>query len=229
MKKIGINLIIGFIITITLIIVNIIVIKPNYSYVIVFDGKPYVSQDASTFNFQDEVISFSQQDKKLTIDAKIEKSKKTLYEEKVVYLTDTGYAAFAIEGESGNKTFDANITFTESIDTDGKKTYTPAIKSNSVELSYDEMMICYRYVSPINAKLNDDGMVKTNNDKINVTAQKVICSILSLFIGFILSFLAYPRILYEKIEENKKLAIISISMTLVLCLSSGFYIFFTLK
>lgn len=229
MKKLGLNLIIGFIITIALVVINIIVIKPNYTYVIVFDGKPYVSQDASTFNFQDEVISFSLQNNKLTIDAKIEKSKKTLYEEKVVYLTDTGYIAFAIEGETENKTFDATITFTENIDSDGKKTYSPSIKGNSKELDYEEMMICYRYVSPINAKLNNDGMVKTNNDKINVVGQKIICSILSVFIGFILSFLAYPVILYEKIEENKKLAVISICLTAILCLSSGFYIFFTLK
>ena len=72
-------------------------------------------------------------------------------------------------------------------------------------------------------------MKEVDNDKINVTNQKIICSILSIFIGFILSFLAYPYVLFEKLKETKKLAIFSVGLTIILCISSGFYIFFTLK
>ena len=218
MKKIGINIIIGSIISIVLIVISLLVIKPNFTYFVTFNDKIYASQDASTFNCENNVISFLKQDKKLTIEVKVEKDK-VFYEDKVVYMLETGYTAFAIE-EAG-KTFDATITFDSN--------YSASIKANSKELSYDEMMICYTYSNLLNAKINDVGMQKVDKDKINVVSQKIICVILSIFIGFILSFLAYPVILYEKCKENKKLAVICISLTVILCLSSGFYIFFTLK
>ena len=218
MKKIGINIIIGSLISIALIVISLLVIKPNFTYLVTFNDKIYASKDASTFSYNNNVISFLEQDEKLIVEVKTEKDN-AFYEDRVVYMLETGYTAFAIE-EAG-KTFDATITFDSN--------NSASIKANSKELSYDEMMICYTYSNLLNAKINDVGMQKVDNDKINVISQKIICAILSIIIGFILSFLAYPVILYEKCNENKKLAIICISLTAILCLSSGFYIFFTLK
>ena len=227
MKKVGINIIVGSLISIVLIVISLLVIKPNFTHLVNFNDKIYASSDASTFSYDKNVISFSKQDNKIIIDIEFKEEGKPSYDDRVVYVIDSGYTAFAT-GET-QKSFDANITFTESIDENGKKNYSPSIKANDGELEYEEMMICYKYCGLINVKLNNDGMQKVDNDRINVTVQKVLCVILSIFIGFILSFLAYPVILYEKCKENKNLAIISISMTVVLCLFSGFYIFFTLK
>lgn len=218
MKKIGINLIIGSLITIVLIVISLLVIKPNYTYLLSFNDKIYVSQNNSTYNVDNDEISFSKRDKKINISVKTDSSN-TIYEDKVVYDTETGYTIFAIEGEP-NKIFDATITFND----DSSK-----ISSSSKELSYDEMLLAYKYSNLINAKINGIGLEKVNKDRISATIQKVICSILSVFIGFILSLFIYPVILYEKLKENQKLAVISIGLTLILCISSGFYIFFTLK
>lgn len=221
MKKIGINIIIALVISITLIIINIIVIKPNMTYMIGFNGKIYVSQNNSTYNVDNDVISFLKQDKKIQIESKIEKDN-SFYEDKVVFDPKTGYTVLAIEGDT-NIIIDANISFSSD------KYKTPIIKSATKELSYEEMMICMKYANLLNAKINGIDRKDIDKDKINVASQKIICSILSVFIGVILSFLAYPVILYEKLKENQKLAVISIALTFILCISSGFYIFFTLK
>ena len=222
MKKIGINLLVGFLITAILIVISLIVIKPNFTYMISFNDKIYTSKDAETFSYENNKISFSKQDNKITIDVKKQASN-TYYEDKIVYIIDSGLTAFAIEDVDSNPSFSATITFSD----DDKKS--ASISGYGRELTVDEMLICYKYSNLINVKLNNVGIKEVNNDRINVTNQKIICCILSVFIGFILSFLAYPVILFDKLKETKKLAIISASLTLILCLSSGFYIFFTLK
>ena len=194
MKKIGINLIIGTIISIVLIVMCLLVIKPNYTYMKQFNEKVWLSTDGSTFSYDNEIISCTKKDNSETIS----------YENnKIVYDTTSGRAVFACDGlifEANYK--DGNISFEN--------------------LSTEQMMVLYKYITLLNT-------TKYDNDRINVTTQKIICLILSIFIGFILSFLAYPVILYEKVKENQKLAFISASMTIILCLSSAFYIYFTLK
>ena len=222
MKKIGINLIIGFLITTILIVISLLVIKPNFTYMISFNDKIYTSKDANKFSYDNNDISFSLQDNKLTIDVKKQGST-IYYEDKIVYFKDTGYTAFLIEDENSKSSFSATITFSD----DDKKS--ASITKYYKELTAEQMIISYKYANLINAKINKVGLQEVNNDKINVTNQKIICCILSVFIGFILSFLVYPYILFEKLKETKKLVIISVSLTLILCLSSGFYIFFTLK
>lgn len=199
MKKIGINLIIGTLISIALIIISILVIKPNFTYLITFNGKIYETKDPKSFSYKNEEISYIKQDKKITVT--YEETGKP--ENKVVYYETTGRTIMACD----EKIFE--VTYIDG-------------NANFEGLEADEIAIFYKYISLIEMK-------EIDNDRINVTTQKIICLILSIFIGFILSFLAYPVFLYEKVEENKKLALISISMTLVLCLSSGFYIYFTLK
>ena len=199
MKKIGINLIIGLIVSIVLIVINIIAIKPNYTYILSFNGKVYHSTNSSTFSYDNEIITYKKQDKTITVTYE-EKDKQ---ENKVVYYEETGRTVMACD----NKIFEATYI-------DGN--------ANFSGLNAEEIAIFYKYITLLDMK-------EVDNDRINVTTQKIICSILSIFIGFILSFLAYPVILYDKIKENKKLAILCSSLTLILCLSSGFYIFFTLK
>ena len=84
-------------------------------------------------------------------------------------------------------------------------------------LTKEEIDLYFKYITLLNVTHTD------------VTNKKVTASILSVFIAFILSFLAYPVILLGKIKETKILAIICVSMTLILCVSSAFYIYFTLK
>ena len=194
MKKIGLNILIGSIISIVLIVICLVTIKPNYTYIMKFNDKIWLSTDNSTFSYENEVISYERQDNTETI---------TYENNKMVYNTETGRTVFACDG----KIFEANyINGTASFD----------------NLSAEEIAIFYKYISLLEIRSVD-------NDRINVTAQKVICCILSVFIGFILSFLAYPVILYEKVSKNKNLALISISLTIILSLSSAFYIYFTLK
>lgn len=199
MKKIGINLIIGFILTIILVVISLLVIKPNYTYLITFNDKVYQTKDPKSFSYQNEVISYKEQDNIITVT--YEETAKP--ENKVVYYKETGRTVMACD----NKIFEA--------------TYING-NANFEGLDADEIMIFYKYITLIDMKTVD-------NDRINVTNQKIICSILSIFIAFILSFLAYPLFLYEKLEESKKIAICAISMTVLLCISSAFYIYFTLK
>ncbi len=199
MKKTGINLIIGFVIAIILIVISIVAIKPNFTYILSFNGKVYETKDPKSFSYKNEEISYIKQDKIITVT--YEESDKP--ENKIVYYEETGRTVMACDGKIFEAVYkDGNASF------DG--------------LDADEIVIFYKYISLLDMK-------EIDNDRINVTTQKVICAILSIFIGFILSFLAYSVFLYEKVEENKKLALISVAMTLVLCLSSGFYIYFTLK
>ena len=221
MKKISINIIIGFFVSIILIIISLLAIKPNMTYFMKFNDKIYISQNHSLYSCDNNIISFSKKDDKITIEAKIE-SNNSYYENKIVYDKETGYTIFAIEGEV-NKIFDAIITFAND------DTKTPTINNSSKELSYDEIIDGLKYANLLNAKINNIGIEVVNKDKLKPNTQKIICSILSIIIGFILSFLVYPVILFDKIKENKKLAIFSIGLTFILCLSSAFYIFFTLK
>ena len=194
MKKIGINLIIGSIISIILIVISLLTIKPNYTYMTKFDNKIWLSTDNRTFSNENEVISYEKKDNLLTI---------AYGDNKMVYNSDSGRTVFGCDGYI----FEANYI-------NGKISFE--------SLSQEEIASLYKYIVLLK-------VAKYDNDKINVTTQKILCVILSIFIGFILSFLAYPVILYEKVKENRKLACISISMTILLCLFSAFYIYFTLK
>ena len=199
MKKTGINLIIGFVIAIILIVISIVAIKPNFTYILSFNGKVYETKDPKSFSYKNEEISYIKQDKIITVT--YEESDKP--ENKIVYYEETGRTVMACDGKIFEAVYkDGNASF------DG--------------LDADEIVIFYKYISLLDMK-------EIDNDRINVTTQKVICAILSVFIGFILSFLAYPVILYEKIGENKKLALFAASLTLILCISSAFYIYFTFK
>ena len=194
MKKIGINLIIGTIISIILIVISLFVIKPNYTYMTKFNEEIWLSTDNKTFSNENEIISYERKDNLLTV---------TYENNKFVYDSESGRTVFACDG----KIFEAKyINGTISFES----------------LTPEEIASLYKYIVLLT-------VTKYDNDKINVTTQKIICVILSLFIGYILSFLAYPVILYEKVKENQKLAFISASMTIVLCLASAFYIYFTLK
>ena len=222
MKKIWINLLVGVLISVVLIVISLVSIKPNITYMLTFNDKIYSSKDAETFSYDNNKISFSKQDNKLIIE--IKKQGSTIYnEDKIIYIAENGYTAFAIEESNERYDFDAVITFSND------EAKSPTITKYYRELTAEQMIVCYKYSNLINAKLNNVGMKEVDNDRINVTNQKIICSILSVFIGFILSFLAYPVILFEKLKETKKLAIISGCLTVILCISSGFYIFFTLK
>ena len=212
MKKIGLNIIIGAILSAVLIVICIFAIKPDYTYMAAFDGKIYVSTDYSTFSFENENNEYSR------IDIKYEKTKeelkiesenndKTIGDFVIRYNYQTHYTVILAEGKTaaGNYEVVNGSPVYEFEDSDGEK-----------------ILIFMKYTSLINVK-------EVNNDKINVTSQKIICSILSVFIGFILSFLAYPVILYDKCKKNKDLALICIPLTVILCISSAFYIYFTLK
>jgi hypothetical protein len=214
MKKIGINLIIGTIISIVLIVISLLVIKPNYSYLMMDNNNNiWISTNGSTFSFNNEEISYKKEDDKITIEMNNSYSNKT--DAKIIYMTsstDYGKVLMAAEGfiVEGKRTYSETDTKHEHpIDT-----FTKA--------DPDGITIYYKYIGLLEIRQID-------NDKINVTTQKILCCILSIFIGYILSFLAYPVILYDKFKENKKLALICIPSTLILCISSAFYIYFTLK
>ena len=199
MKKTGINLIIGFAIAIVLIVISIVAIKPNFTYILSFNGKVYETKDPKSFSYKNEEISYIKQDKIITVT--YEESDKP--ENKIVYYEETGRTVMACDGKIFEAVYkDGNASF------DG--------------LDADEIVIFYKYISLLDMK-------EIDNDRINVTNQKIICAILSVFIAFILSFLAYPAILFDKIKESKNLALILIPSTLILCVLSVFYIFFTLK
>ena len=207
-NKILINLLVGLVISITLIVLNILVIKPNFTYLTTYNKGVYKSKDNITFrlvreddtsSYENEMITYKKQDEKMHISVPT----KTYENNKMVYTEKTGEVLIAHDGKVINGTY-----INGTIGTEG--------------LSYDEVIILMNYTTLLEVK-------EIDNDKINVTSQKIICSILSVFIGFILSFLAYPVILFDKFKTNQKLAILSIGLTLVLCLSSAFYIYFTLK
>lgn len=212
MKKIGINLIIGTINSIILIILCILVIKPNYTYLTVFDGKIFSSTDYSTFSYENEDSKYSKIDIKFKKDAEIlrissDNPDDSIGKFEISYNYSTYETVILAEGKTAGGTYKI---------VNGSPVYT------FEDTDSEKIAIFIKYTSLINVK-------EINNDKINVTTQKIICSILSIFIGFILSFLAYPVILYEKVKENRKLACISGSMTIILCLFSAFYIYFTIK
>ena len=194
MKKIGLNILIGSIISIVLIVICLVTIKPNYTYLMKFDNKTWLSTDNSTFSYENEIISYDRQDDYTRI---------TYNDNMVAYSSETGRTIMHCDG----KLFEAN--------------YKDGVASFS-DVTQEEVAIFYKYISLLEIRSVD-------NNKMNVTAQKVICCILSVFIGFILSFLSYPVILFEKVSKNQNLAFISISMTILLCLFSAFYIYFTLK
>lgn len=194
MKKVGINLIIGSLISIILIVICLITIKPNYTYIMQFNNKTWLSTDKSTFSNENEIITYTKQDEYTRI---------SYNDNTVAYSSETGRTIMKCDG----KLFEANYK-------DGVVSFT--------DLDAEEIAIFYKYISLLEIRSVD-------NDRINVVSQKIVCVILSIIIGFILSFLAYPVILYEKISKNGNLALICISMTLILSLSSAFYIYFTLK
>ena len=208
MKKTGINLIIGTLISIVLIVLALIIIKPNMTYLIKYNNNTYSSKDNITFrviknddsaSYDNEIISFEEIDGKMHISVPT----KTYDSNKMVYTKEDGSTIIAHNGKIiEGKIKDGNI---ETTGLDG-----------------EEIIILMQYSSLLN-------VAKVDNDRINVTNQKIICFILSVFIAFILSFLAYPAILFDKIKETKNLALICIPMTLILCLASAFYIYFTLK
>ena len=212
MKKTGLNILIGTILSVVLIVICLVTIKPNYTYMVVFDNKPFLSTDYSTFSYENEKNEYSKIDIKydktkenLTIES--ENNDKTIGNFAIKYNYETHYTVILAEGKTAAGTYEL---------IDGNPSY------NFEDEDGEKIAIFMKYTSLINVKDID-------NDKINVTAQKIICSILSIIIGFILSFLAYPVILYDKCKENKNLALICIPMTIILCISSAFYIYFTLK
>ena len=208
MKKVGINLIIGVLVSVILIVISLLVIKPNNTYMTAFNDHIYLSTDNSTFSYNNNIISYSKLDDRL----KIESTSEDVGNINIVRMNIDGRTVMDING----KIIDAYIELTT--DSEGKT----HAQSRFENVDVDDMLTFLKYSVLFEVKSVD-------NDKINVKAQKIICVILSIIIGFILSFLAYPVVLYEKIKENKKLAVFCASLTLILCLSSGFYIFFTLK
>ena len=213
MKKIGINLIIGTILSIILIVISLLVIKPNMTYLVGFNGNIYSSKNPDTFSYENEIISYKKTDI-LRINYIIT-DKDTLKEttNTIAYNEETGKTVMACDKEM------FEVIITKTVSNDNQVSYSPSFDST---VTQEQMAICLKYITLLDVKSVD-------NDRINVGGQKTICSILSIFIGYILSFLAYPVILFDKIKENKKLAILSSSMTLILCISSAIYIFFTLK
>lgn len=212
MKKIGINLIIGTIISVILIVLSILLIKPNYTYMTIFDGKKFVSSNYSTFSYENENSEYSKIDinyEKKNNELRItsENNSETIGNFAIYYNYETYNTIILAEGKTAGGTYKV---------VDGCPVYTFEDEDS------DKVIIFMKYCNLLN-------VINIDNDKINVTTQKVLASILSIFIGYILSFLAYPVILYDKFKENKKLAMICIPMTLILCISSAFYIYFTLK
>ena len=69
MKKIGINLIIGTIISVVLIVICLLVIKPNYSYFMMDENHNiWASTNGSTYSYENEIISYTKEGKKITIE-----------------------------------------------------------------------------------------------------------------------------------------------------------------
>ena len=201
MKKIGINLIIGFVLTGILIVLALIFVKPNYYLTVLKkDGNTslvYSSSDNTVFRYENDVITYSKKEYKLTIDINLEGKEKS----RMVYFTggeEKGRLVCDLEGKIFEAKYQKNEYSLEGLDP-------------------DEMTLYFKYITLLTVVHED------------VRAQKVICSILSVFIAFILSFLVYPTILFDKIKETKNLALICIPITLILCLASAFYIYFTLK
>lgn len=205
MKKLGINLIIGFILSGILIVLALLFVKPNYYLTMLKkDGSNntvYVSKNGKVFSNENDVITYTKQGETMTVDIVFNKDKADEQTNKMVLFTkgeDKGRLVMSLEGKIFEAKYDKG-----SVSLEG--------------LEMDEMMLCLKYVTLLTTESED------------VTSQKVLCSILGVFIAFILSFLAYPAILYEKLKETKNLAIVSVCITVVLCVCSGFYIYFTLK
>ena len=201
MKKIWINLIIGFILSGILIVLAILFVKPNrYLTILQKDSNTriiYVSKDNKTFSYENDIIKYSKKDNKLTIDIKLE----GVEDGRMVYFykgEEEGRLVMSLEG----KIFEAKYFENE---------------YNLEGLTVEEMGLYFKYIT----------LLTVTHD--NVMPQKIVCSILGVLIAFILSFLAYPVILYDKFKETKNLAIVSTSMTIILCICSAFYIYFTLK
>jgi len=201
MKKLGINLIIGFVLSGILIVLAILFVKPNYYLtILVKDSNTkiiYVSKDNKTFSYENDLIKYSKRDDKLTIDINLEGEESG----RMVYFykgDEKGRLVMSLE----NKIFEAKYFENE---------------YNLEGLTPEEMTLYFKYITLLTITHED------------VRAQKVATCILGVLIAFILSFLAYPAILFDNVKETKKLALICIPMTLILCVASAFYIYFTLK
>ena len=189
MKKISINLIIGVVLSVILIVLAIILIKPTY--LTAFDNKIYTSRDNTSFSYDNEVIKYTRQGKKLTIDLPDSS-------DRIVYQEDTGMVYMAVE----EKSFEGkHLNGTDSLE----------------GLTGDEVLLYYKYITLLTVTHTD------------VTDKKVVTSILGVISAFILSFLAYPVILFDKIKKTKILIAICVPLTAILCVTSAFYIYFTLK
>ncbi len=88
MKKISINLIIGVVLSAILIVLAIILVKPTY--LTAFDNKIYTSRDNTSFSYDNEVIKYTRQGKKLTIDLPDSS-------DRIVDQEDTGMVYMAVE------------------------------------------------------------------------------------------------------------------------------------
>lgn len=207
-KNIGINILIGALISIILIVVSLITIKPNYTYFVIYNNKTYSSTDYTSFSNGNEVISYKKTDKRLDIELEFRDKSGTITDKAdIAYIYETGQTLIGNNGKIIEGTY---------LDNNGSPSY------NFNDMDSDEIVVFLKYIPLVMVKHID-------NDRINVTTQKIICSILSVFIGYILSFLAYPHILFEKLKKTQNLVVFCIGLTLILCISSAFYIIFTLK
>lgn len=189
MKKISINLIIGVVLSAILIVLAIILIKPTY--MTAFNNKIYTSRDNTSFSYDNEVIKYTRQDKKITIDL-------PTLPDRIVYQEDTGTVYMAVEEHS----FEGkHLNGTDTLE----------------GLTVDEVLLYYKYITLLTVTHTD------------VTKKEVTTSILGVISAFILSFLAYPVILFDKIKKTKILIAICVPLTAILCVTSAFYIYFTLK
>jgi len=209
MKKLGINIIIGSAISIILIVLAKLIIKPNYTYLTAFNDHVYSSRDKTSFSYDNNTISYKKLDDRLTI----ESSSEDTSDISIVRFYEDGRTIMAVE----HKIIEGYIEIT--VDKKGNEHASCRFEE---ALNVDDMLLFLKYSVLFEIQ-------RVDNDRINVTNQKIICAILSVFIAFILSFLAYPVILFNKIKESKNLALILIPSTLILCILSAFYIYFTLK